>query len=891
MADIELTDIVERLAKLQVNYSNLAKSWFDIFYNPEPMDVQVEFYDENNNSKTYVIPNRAKDRNNVLSGSGSPENVQIANIGAIYLDTLSGAMYIKTLSNGTSVGWVPMISETDMDSIIHKGEGTPVGQIIATSGQIYIDTSTGHMYMKRSSTGTDGWERIDSYPTSQIREVFTITEPTTELVLNGVCESVNVLSVYENGVLVPPAQYAMPFDDKKTLIFEQPITVPETEESVELLVQYFVDIHVASSEVEQSMIDLAADVRKFVYGDDVAYEKWEDIPEEDRHSAQWFYTEMMNKKLDLEEQINGINKATADGIEAIDEKYQECQAELDKTSAEITEFVNIKEDSFAETAITIINAANELSDTIPVVSAIREDCEQIRDQVQANADYVKSITTDVALKSDFEAFKEEVGAELDDMEEKNTATENAIYGTITTVRNNLQQQIIDEGNTRQQQINNLQDNVNNYEASTNSWMTAHTDLGAFTNEVGYVKESDFPIDVNGIYHYNMNKVPTQSINLEVGANCTYYTLDLGSYMDMEIIPGSPAGNTDFDFSITPDKKTVDTLLLSRLKEAGKAEDIDNIVSVFRCYFKNDSEFTPFINWDYRKISWLGEEPELEAGKSYMVEFISYDMMSTWVAHVLGICQPAVAVDTFTTQFTIESALLAQDDAEGDNQEYVTIAMIINGREVILDEEYLFNLSTGSLTVTVEVDRKYAGNSISAFYIRSANTPAFVRYSASALATNPIVLSENGLYTINCDTKITDENHSFALTVRSTQIENYMEQNNLETLDISAKFTFDWGYAADVPIEGQTYIFNKDYPGDNGVTYTFTVADGVLTDPLLGETEPNRITLTKVRYVSNNGTDEEGNPIGTEVCLMSEDTVDVITDGSNTINVAATGTWE
>ena len=103
----------------------------------------------------------------------------------------------------------------------------------------------------------------------------------------------------------------------------------------------------------------------------------------------------------------------------------------------------------------------------------------------------------------------------------------------------------------------------------------------------------------------------------------------------------------------------------------------------------------------------------------MVEFISYDMMSTWVAHVLGICQPAVAVDTFTTQFTIESALLAQDDSEGDNQEYVTIAMIINGREVILDEEYLFDLTTGSLTVTVEVDRKYAGNSISAFYIRSA----------------------------------------------------------------------------------------------------------------------------------------------------------------------------
>ena len=47
MADLEQIETV--LAKLQNNYSELARTWYNIFYNTTPMDVTIKFYNEEGN--------------------------------------------------------------------------------------------------------------------------------------------------------------------------------------------------------------------------------------------------------------------------------------------------------------------------------------------------------------------------------------------------------------------------------------------------------------------------------------------------------------------------------------------------------------------------------------------------------------------------------------------------------------------------------------------------------------------------------------------------------------------------------------------------------------------------------------------------------------------------
>ena len=47
MATIELADVVESISRLQLNYTSLADQFYNIFFNPEPMNVTIVFKDEN----------------------------------------------------------------------------------------------------------------------------------------------------------------------------------------------------------------------------------------------------------------------------------------------------------------------------------------------------------------------------------------------------------------------------------------------------------------------------------------------------------------------------------------------------------------------------------------------------------------------------------------------------------------------------------------------------------------------------------------------------------------------------------------------------------------------------------------------------------------------------
>ena len=166
--EISITEVAEALSRVQFNYSNLAQSWYNIFYNTTPMDVQLEFYDVDGNAHTYVIPNRAKDKSYITNGEyADPSDNVSAPIGTLYQSTTTGDVYIKMIGEGAT-GWIKMISQSDLDRIIVQKAGDPneTGEVRAF-GTLYIDISTGYMYMRRQESTEDfKWDRIDSYSTA-----------------------------------------------------------------------------------------------------------------------------------------------------------------------------------------------------------------------------------------------------------------------------------------------------------------------------------------------------------------------------------------------------------------------------------------------------------------------------------------------------------------------------------------------------------------------------------------------------------------------------------------------------------------------------------------------------------------------------------------------------
>lgn len=154
---VDINQVATVMSELQTNYSALATSWYDIFYNSTPQDITLQMYDDAGVLTTYTLPNRAKDFTYIKNGLGTPEGTAIGSVGSLYQDLTNGELYIKVLGTGNT-GWVLMVTKSDLDAIIlERGSGTPEGALVGTVGALYVDTLTGDLYIKRTGSGNTGW--------------------------------------------------------------------------------------------------------------------------------------------------------------------------------------------------------------------------------------------------------------------------------------------------------------------------------------------------------------------------------------------------------------------------------------------------------------------------------------------------------------------------------------------------------------------------------------------------------------------------------------------------------------------------------------------------------------------------------------------------------------
>lgn len=870
--EISITEVAEALSRVQFNYSNLAQSWYNIFYNTTPMDVQLEFYDVDGNAHTYVIPNRAKDKSYITNGEyADPSDNVSAPIGTLYQSTTTGDVYIKMIGEGAT-GWIKMISQSDLDRIIVQKAGDPneTGEVRAF-GTLYIDISTGYMYMRRQESTEDfKWDRIDSYSTALLSETFTVYETTNEFVLNGICQSKEVLFVYENGVLINPATYTMPYNDNRTVHLEYPVVVPETEESVEVVIRYFIDTHVAESTAQADMLNYVTQCRTYAIGD---YN-----PEGgDDQSCKWYYLQMKDIKLNLEEQIAGIDAKYQECKDALDYYYEQYHEEFLRIQRETVNYIDTNAEQFTAGVTKVYNYSVQVAEQTQECTKMWENVQLAEKNTIAYADYVRETVLDMATKTELEEVRttltDSINANRNSLLSYVDQNVAVINSDIESTRQDVLNQLATEVTNITANFNSLYDVVTNQINTAMSWIEVHEDLADFQNETGFIRDDNFPIDTNGIYKYKRDIVGSTNLSVSVEKNCSYYSIDIGEVM------AQASSDLEFSFTIAPGS-TINTGMVDTLV------DYDGIVSVIRVFFKNDTDYSPIIRWDETMIDWLGEEPELEAGKDYIIEFISEDMMSSWRAHALGICQPAIEVDTFSAYFTLRCTAITGDPTLVTQP--VSIIMNVDGVQFTMDETYLFNEETGLLTFPMELARKYKGCEISNVGVRCQGVPKFTRY----YSTEEFILADDGVYTVNCTNPVTEQ-HTYDLTVRCADIENYMIENSLAELEVSGKFKVDWGLASTTEITG-TYYYDANNEPNSGVVFSFD--NDVIPDPMAGEAD-NYIRGIKLRYADLTCT-RVPEHTEDETCLLpcfmasEELIIDVIMDGASatTVDVLVQEAW-
>lgn len=145
-----MEDVVNLLSILFTNLNNQNEQYYDMFLNPEPMDLELERYDENGVLEVVTHPNVAKMRISVYTGKGNPNGVQPANLGALYIDTISGDLYYKAVGSANdSNGWILIWNQVNLNYLAPDGNASQLTDLNMNAA------SAGILKVQYGGTGTN----------------------------------------------------------------------------------------------------------------------------------------------------------------------------------------------------------------------------------------------------------------------------------------------------------------------------------------------------------------------------------------------------------------------------------------------------------------------------------------------------------------------------------------------------------------------------------------------------------------------------------------------------------------------------------------------------------------------------------------------------------------
>lgn len=192
MADINLNaatyeQIVTLLSQLATNYSNLAGTFYDVFYNKDPENVTFQMYGEDGVLRDFTVKNLALSNKYRKVGADVPnENLDK---GTIYQDLEAGDLYIKRTDKTTREGWSKLVNSAILDTFILHGVDDPnISKPSADLGTLYVDTNLANLYI---CVGKDTWAPVStSYLEYANRNLNNLTSAGENVIKNIITEQV-----------------------------------------------------------------------------------------------------------------------------------------------------------------------------------------------------------------------------------------------------------------------------------------------------------------------------------------------------------------------------------------------------------------------------------------------------------------------------------------------------------------------------------------------------------------------------------------------------------------------------------------------------------------------------------------------------------------------------
>ena len=143
-----LQDVINVLNIVYFNMNEIEKIYYDMFINPQELDVTFQRYDEEGRLEKITLPNRAKDKQDTITGYGSPEGVVEAGIGKFYIDLSESILYFKGQGGTSAYGWVEVITDISGEYL------TPTGDASQLKNLNMSNAGSGILSVTRGGTGT-----------------------------------------------------------------------------------------------------------------------------------------------------------------------------------------------------------------------------------------------------------------------------------------------------------------------------------------------------------------------------------------------------------------------------------------------------------------------------------------------------------------------------------------------------------------------------------------------------------------------------------------------------------------------------------------------------------------------------------------------------------------
>ena len=531
MSDINTIELISVLSTLQHNYVSLVQYWYDIFYNEEPKEVSIDFYDSEGKVVVITIDNLAKIKESMggISGKGEPDPLLKADFGTVYHDTESGDLYRFakdiTSADDTDGYWDKLITSDILDSIIVKNDDPIDHNIAVTDGTLFLSRDTHKLYIGRNGA----WERIDASPSLINRDEYKVSSGdealvTDGLILSAACENKNTVEVFVDGVLLKSDAYEIK-GNGFVLKFKEPLVSPEGEKAIDVVVRYYTSLSLYEEYWEDEDVTLddgtVVKHKKFAFAKDL-FETLQEITNR--------LSELLNESTSMQSEIDNLDAE----IEDLKGKLTNA---VSQTVGDVTKEVREIANSVKNEKTAILSLHNSVKGWYDQVSVIRNEIASTQTDISEDVLWLKQIFTDPETgEIDLKKF-----VFVDDFTSKMNSITNDYTGKITELRTSLTTRI----NNNEGRISIIESDLENDEARITD---NENEIEALKQDIKSTEaslrqdcfsESNYPIDFMTSIKNNRNlysaiselpieegAAPKFAVTLDISRDVSYYTIDL-----------------------------------------------------------------------------------------------------------------------------------------------------------------------------------------------------------------------------------------------------------------------------------------------------------------------------------------------------------------------------